>query len=200
MAADEKMHHGSPAHGWPVSDLIDDVLCFYTEWRDEAAAVEETYLHWCGAPGAERDHRYGAYIAALDQEEAAALTCAIAASELRALLRRCDHLAGDFAVQRRGDIELALEAYGGDGAGLGYQLSVVLRYRVGDRWSEFIGCARLVPVRYFGYTTVSRRAGELLDAVYDRAVTARAHLLGERDDHPLALDDLNDAFSSLDLR
>jgi hypothetical protein len=198
MAADEKIYPGGPALGWPASDLIDEVLFWYTEWRDEAAAVAETYRHWCAAPSVERDRRYGVYIAALDREQAAAMTCAIAASELRALVRRGDHLPGDFALQRRGDIELALEAYGDDGVGFGDQFSVILRYRVGDRWSQFTDCARLVPVRYLDYTTVSRRMGEILDAVYDRAVVARAHLVGERDD-PLALDDLESAFDSLDL-
>jgi hypothetical protein len=198
MAADEKIRSGSPALGWPVSDLIDEVLFFYTEWRDEAAAVEETYLHWCAASSVERDHRYGAYIAALDQEQAGAMTYAIAASELRALLRGGDDLPGDFVLQR-GDIELALEACGDDGVRFGYHLTVVLRYRVGDRWSQFTDCVRLVPVRFLDYTTVSRRLGEILDAVYDRAVAARAHIVGERDDDPLALDDLESAFSSLDL-
>jgi hypothetical protein len=69
-----------------VSDLIDEVLFFHTEWRDEAAAVEEIYRRWSAAPGAEREHCFGAYIAALDQEEAAAMMYAITAAELRAVL------------------------------------------------------------------------------------------------------------------
>jgi hypothetical protein len=90
MAADEKIHPGSPALdslGWPVSDLIDEVLFSYDEWRDEATTVEEAYRHWCTAPAAERDRRYGAYLAALDQEETAALMYAINATELRAALQ-----------------------------------------------------------------------------------------------------------------
>jgi hypothetical protein len=89
MADDEKIHLGSPALeslGWPVSDLIDEALFSYADWRDESAAVEETYLHWCAAPRADRNHRYGAYIAALDREQAAAMIYAIAVSELRAQL------------------------------------------------------------------------------------------------------------------
>jgi hypothetical protein len=90
MADHEKIHVGSPALdslGWPVSDLIDEALFSYAEWRDESAAVEETYVHWCAAPRADRNHRYGAYIAALDREQAAAVVYAIAISELRALVQ-----------------------------------------------------------------------------------------------------------------
>ena len=90
MAHDENTHPGSPAldsSDRPVPDPIDDALSAYSAWREEAAAVEETYRHWCAAPSAERDRRHGAYIGALDQEQAAAITYAIAASELRALLQ-----------------------------------------------------------------------------------------------------------------
>ena len=89
MADDQNTQPGGPeldAIDWPVPDRIDDVLFAYTAWRDEAAAVEETYRQWSVAASAERDARHGAYTAALDREQVAAMTYAIAASELRALL------------------------------------------------------------------------------------------------------------------
>ena len=90
MADDDNIHPASPALDfldWPVPARIDDVLSLYTAWRDEAAAVEETYRRWCAAAGAERDRRHGAYIAALDQEQAAAIGYAIAAMGPCALLQ-----------------------------------------------------------------------------------------------------------------
>jgi hypothetical protein len=90
MAADDMIRPVSAALGsldWPVSDLIDEVLFFHSEWRDEAAAVEEIYRRWSAAPDAERECCYGAYIAALDQEEAAATRYAVTAGELRAMLQ-----------------------------------------------------------------------------------------------------------------
>ena len=72
---------------WPLSDVIDEVLFLYTEWLDEATGVEEIYRRWSAAPSVEREHWHGAYIAALDQEEAAALMYAITAAEFRGLLQ-----------------------------------------------------------------------------------------------------------------
>jgi hypothetical protein len=71
-----------------MDDLIDEMLSCYYEWRDEAAVVDETYRHWCTAPSAERERYFAVYIAALDQEESAAMTYAFAAEELRELLQR----------------------------------------------------------------------------------------------------------------
>jgi hypothetical protein len=60
---------------WPVPDEVQHA---HDEWRGEAAAVQETYRQWCAAPVAERARRHGAYRAALDREQAAAVTFAIA--------------------------------------------------------------------------------------------------------------------------
>jgi hypothetical protein len=89
MAADDTILPGGrtlSSLGSPLSDLIDEALFLYTEWREEAAAVEEIYHRWSIAPVAEREEWYGAYIAALDQEESAAMMLGITASELRASL------------------------------------------------------------------------------------------------------------------
>ena len=70
----------------PRDELIDEMLACYAEWRDEVAAVDDAYRYWCAAPAAERDRRFGVYIAALDQEESAAMVYAGLAEQLRALL------------------------------------------------------------------------------------------------------------------
>jgi hypothetical protein len=90
MAADDVIRFVSPALSsldWTLSDLIDEVLFSHGEWRHEAAAVEQIYRRWSAAHGTEREHLYGAYIAALDQEEAAAMMYATVATEIRALLQ-----------------------------------------------------------------------------------------------------------------
>lgn len=71
------------------------MLACYAEWREEVSAVDETYRRWCAASTAERDRRYGVYIAALDQEESAAMTYAVVAEELRALLHEAVELSVD---------------------------------------------------------------------------------------------------------
>jgi hypothetical protein len=86
MAAEDTIRPVSPAFS-SLCDLVDEVLFFYTEWREEATEVEEIYCRWCAATGAAREHCYGGYIAALDQEEAAAMMYAVTATELRGLLQ-----------------------------------------------------------------------------------------------------------------
>ena len=91
MAADDTIRPAGPAldpPARPACDLIDEARLYYTEWRYEAAAAAEVYRRWSTAPAADREHCYAAYIAALDQEEAAATMYAITAAELRALLHR----------------------------------------------------------------------------------------------------------------
>jgi hypothetical protein len=86
----------------PVADLIDEALAFYEEWRDASADVEEIYHRWRTAPDAEREPCYGAYVAALDQEEAAAMMYALADTKLRASLRSAasDGLTPSAAAER----------------------------------------------------------------------------------------------------
>jgi hypothetical protein len=71
----------------PTEEVIDEMLACYAEWREEVAAVDETYRRWCVAPNAGRDLYFGVYIAALDQEEAAAMLYAVVAQEVRELLQ-----------------------------------------------------------------------------------------------------------------
>jgi hypothetical protein len=82
---------GPPALAQVASEidaLIDEMLAYFDQWRQEVAAVEETYRRWCAAPSAERDRSFGVYIAALDQEEAAAIMYGSVAAELRSMLLR----------------------------------------------------------------------------------------------------------------
>jgi hypothetical protein len=70
----------------PPEELIDEMLACYAEWREEVATVDETYRRWCVAPNAERDLYFGVYLAALDQEESAAMLYAVVAQQVSELL------------------------------------------------------------------------------------------------------------------
>jgi hypothetical protein len=69
---------------WPNADLYDELLACHDEWREEIATVDEAYRRWCTAPTDDREDRFCAYIAALDQEEAAAEIYAAFVAELEA--------------------------------------------------------------------------------------------------------------------
>jgi hypothetical protein len=56
----------------PAEALVDEALATYMDWRDDERGVADAYARWCEAPGAEESLRFGAYAAALDQEQAAA--------------------------------------------------------------------------------------------------------------------------------
>ncbi|WP_156028037.1 hypothetical protein [Candidatus Solirubrobacter pratensis] len=71
-----------------IDELIEEMLDYYAEWRQEAAAVDEMYRYWCAAPIAERDRCFVGYNAALDQEQSAAMMYAVVAEEVRAVLQR----------------------------------------------------------------------------------------------------------------
>jgi hypothetical protein len=76
-----------PARSYATSDLIDEVLACYREWRDSMDIADEYYAGWAAASGSERESWFTAYHVALDQEQAAAETYAVFATELRAVLR-----------------------------------------------------------------------------------------------------------------
>jgi hypothetical protein len=59
-----------------ATGLVDDVLASYVEWRMGADLVASAYRQWADARAGERETRFCVYIAALDQEEAAAKTYA----------------------------------------------------------------------------------------------------------------------------
>ena len=54
-----------------TTGLVDDVVCAYVEWREGGDAAACAYRRWADAPPADRDTRFFAFTAALDQEEAA---------------------------------------------------------------------------------------------------------------------------------
>ena len=68
--------------GWPIPALVDHALATYVEWRESADAIADSYRRWSVAPAGERAPRFAAYIAALDQEQAAAGVYAESISEL----------------------------------------------------------------------------------------------------------------------
>jgi hypothetical protein len=80
MAADSK---GRSALRAPLSRLRDEIIDLYLDWREQAAAVEDAYESWAGAPAGEEGRCFAAYTAALDREEAAARSYAnvLASSE-----------------------------------------------------------------------------------------------------------------------
>jgi hypothetical protein len=53
--------------------LLDQAIERYVDWREASAAVRATYAEWCGAPIALRAPWFQAYLAALDEEESAAM-------------------------------------------------------------------------------------------------------------------------------
>jgi hypothetical protein len=67
--------------------LIDELLACHYEWLEDVAAVAEAYRRWRAAPIAERSRCHGAYLAALDQEEASAMTYEFVHRELQAWRR-----------------------------------------------------------------------------------------------------------------
>lgn len=74
----------------PVAELVDRTLATYVEWRQTTDAVTDTYGRWCVAPAVEEAPRFAAYLAALDQEQAAAGVYAESISELERRLLDSD--------------------------------------------------------------------------------------------------------------
>jgi hypothetical protein len=62
-------------------DLIDAMLDSELAWRESVGAVGGAYRTWCAASDHDRGLSFSCYVAALDQEEAAA--AAFAASSLQ---------------------------------------------------------------------------------------------------------------------
>ena len=71
---------------WSIAGLVDQMLDTYVEWREHAALVADAYVCWCDASADERTVRFAAYLAALDQEQAAACKHQGAVSRLHARL------------------------------------------------------------------------------------------------------------------
>jgi hypothetical protein len=73
-----------PFTGWkrntpltPPSDLVDEMLAYYINWRHDAAAVWDAYAAWVNAPVSEKPSRFSAYTAALEQEQSAATSYSV---------------------------------------------------------------------------------------------------------------------------
>jgi hypothetical protein len=74
----------------PLSGLVDDMLDRFVDWREGAAAVVDAYRRWCEAPLCDEAWRFGAYLAALDQEESAAKSYAVVVADLDRWLQRAE--------------------------------------------------------------------------------------------------------------
>lgn len=75
------------SRAWPVSHLLDDVFAAYIDWRGNAAAASRTYRRWAEEPADDRAARSSAYNAALDQEEASAISYPRSIAELKRCLQ-----------------------------------------------------------------------------------------------------------------
>lgn len=53
------------------SDLVDELMDAYVDWREECLALEEAYARWSSVALDERNVAFAAYTAALDREEQA---------------------------------------------------------------------------------------------------------------------------------
>jgi hypothetical protein len=63
----------APRIGHPMrSDLVDDAMDRYVDWREESTAVEKAYARYANACRGEGTIAFAAYRAALDREECAA--------------------------------------------------------------------------------------------------------------------------------
>jgi hypothetical protein len=68
--------------------LVDELLAYYIDWRQDAAAATSAYRQWSAASGAEGPLRFAAYMAALDQEQSSAERYALV---LRAVERALEY-------------------------------------------------------------------------------------------------------------
>lgn len=55
-----------------LDSAVDHAVLAYAEWRHASAAVRDAYGQWDSAPPADHACAHAAYLAAVDQEEAAA--------------------------------------------------------------------------------------------------------------------------------
>lgn len=72
----------------PEAHLVDEMVDCYLDWRETAAAVASAHRQWLHAPRDEGRRGYSAYTASLDQEEAAAITYALAVDDVEQWLQR----------------------------------------------------------------------------------------------------------------
>jgi hypothetical protein len=72
---------------WPVRGLVQELLVSHFDWRKGAAAAD-AYRRWSDAPTGEAAQWFPAYSTALDQEEAAAMSYALAVADIELWLDR----------------------------------------------------------------------------------------------------------------
>ena len=68
--------------------LVDEMVACYAEWRGCAGAVANAYRRWSESLPSEGDRLYSAYIASLEQEQAAAATYELAVADVKDWLER----------------------------------------------------------------------------------------------------------------
>lgn len=67
------------------SNLIDDLMDMYVEWREASVALKDAYQRWSSVRVAERESAFAEYRAALDREEQ---TSAFYADRVNRVMRR----------------------------------------------------------------------------------------------------------------
>ncbi len=55
----------------PPSELVDELMDAYVDWREECVALDQAYARWSSVPLDDRNVAFAAYTAALDREEQA---------------------------------------------------------------------------------------------------------------------------------
>jgi hypothetical protein len=65
------------------TDIVDELLALYCDWREESAGVQAAYERFSSAPASDRVLAFAAYIAALDREGSAAQAYEAQISEIR---------------------------------------------------------------------------------------------------------------------
>jgi hypothetical protein len=73
--------------------LIDTVMDLYVAWRERSAAVDAAYRRFRDGPPSERAIAHAAYLAALDQEELAAIDYRRSLERAIAVCREEDRVA-----------------------------------------------------------------------------------------------------------
>lgn len=69
---------GRGALNMALRRLRDEIIDLYLDWREEAAAAADAYALWTDATWDDRAAHFVAFMAAIDREEAAALSYAAA--------------------------------------------------------------------------------------------------------------------------
>ena len=76
----------SPTVAQALTAAVDAMEESYVDWREATGAVRGAYRAWVAARPGERQPRFAAYVAMLDQEEAAATLYASGIGEVSRLL------------------------------------------------------------------------------------------------------------------